>query len=121
MNQLDLILSRDDAVEPSPDFAARVMNAVRRQAVTPPPLAIPWAWLAVAPALGLALVVAQLIESPLSLRASASFASWIAAGQAQLAAAGPQAWMLLGAAVAALGSLLLVQISLQLAGAKNGH
>ena len=41
-DELDRILSSDDSVEPSPDFARKVMESVRRAAVEPPPLSFPW-------------------------------------------------------------------------------
>jgi hypothetical protein len=35
-------LSNDDAILPSSGFAASVMDAVRREALAPPPLPFPW-------------------------------------------------------------------------------
>lgn len=46
MDPFDRALLPDASPEPSPDFAARVMSAVRREAATPPPLAFPWRRLA---------------------------------------------------------------------------
>ncbi len=41
-DDLDRILSSEDVLEPSSDFAADVMAAVRRQAAEPSPLRFPW-------------------------------------------------------------------------------
>ena len=41
-DQLDDLLSREDSLEPSSGFAARVMASVTAQAAAPPPLAYPW-------------------------------------------------------------------------------
>ena len=45
MDPIDRELLTDDA-RPAPEFAARVMAAVRREAATPPPLPFPWRRLA---------------------------------------------------------------------------
>jgi hypothetical protein len=39
---IDGILSRDHEIVPSNGFAARVMQAVRRETSEPPPIAFPW-------------------------------------------------------------------------------
>jgi hypothetical protein len=39
---LDRILSSEDQIVPSSGFAASVMEAVRREAATPPPIPFPW-------------------------------------------------------------------------------
>jgi hypothetical protein len=39
---IDHILSRDDEILPSSGFAVSVMDAVRREAVAPPPIPFPW-------------------------------------------------------------------------------
>ena len=41
-DELDRILSVDADVVPSSGFARSVMDAVRRDATTPPPIAFPW-------------------------------------------------------------------------------
>ena len=41
-DDLDRILSREDAPVPSRDFVAQVMAAVRQAAEEPPPLRFPW-------------------------------------------------------------------------------
>jgi hypothetical protein len=40
--EMDLILSRQDDIQPSSGFAASVMEAVRREAAVPPPIPFPW-------------------------------------------------------------------------------
>lgn len=42
MDEIDRILSSEPLVEPSPEFAGRVVAAVRREAGLPPPIAFPW-------------------------------------------------------------------------------
>lgn len=41
-DDLDRILSEDEEILPSSAFAASVMQAVRREASTPPPIPFPW-------------------------------------------------------------------------------
>jgi FtsH-binding integral membrane protein len=41
-DELDRILSAEDQIVPSYGFAASVMDAVRREAATPPPIPFPW-------------------------------------------------------------------------------
>jgi len=41
-DDLDRILSAEDRIVPSSGFAASVMDAVRREAATPPPIPFPW-------------------------------------------------------------------------------
>jgi hypothetical protein len=43
---LDRLLSSDESLAPSTGFPARVMDAVQQAAGEPPPLALPWARLA---------------------------------------------------------------------------
>jgi hypothetical protein len=57
MDELDDILRDDDTISPSATFAARVMEVVRTEAATPPPIPFPWRRLLIAPALGLLLCV----------------------------------------------------------------
>lgn len=46
MDELDRILSAEEAIEPSSGLADSVMRAVREQAAAPPPLRFPWVRLA---------------------------------------------------------------------------
>ena len=41
-DDLDRILSRDDDIMPSSGFVSSVMDAVRREAATPPAIPFPW-------------------------------------------------------------------------------
>ncbi len=41
-DELDRILNDEERIVPSSGFAASVMEAVRREAVAPPPIAFPW-------------------------------------------------------------------------------
>jgi len=41
-NDLDRILSEDDEIIPSSGFVGSVMEAVRLEAMTPPPIPFPW-------------------------------------------------------------------------------
>ena len=41
-DELGRILSSEETIVPSPDFAGRVMAAVWREAMTPPPIPFPW-------------------------------------------------------------------------------
>ena len=41
-DEMDRILSREDEILPSSGFAVSVMEAVRREAAVPPPIAFPW-------------------------------------------------------------------------------
>ena len=41
-DELDRILSRNDGIEPSSGFTRNVMDAVRREAAVPAPIAFPW-------------------------------------------------------------------------------
>ncbi len=42
MSDIDRILSADPVIEPSANFAARVMGQVREEATAPPPIEFPW-------------------------------------------------------------------------------
>jgi hypothetical protein len=41
-DEIDRVLSREDEILPSSGFAVSVMDAVRREAATPPPIPFPW-------------------------------------------------------------------------------
>ena len=69
-DELDRILSAEDRIVPSSGFAASVMDAVRREAATPPP--IPFPWKRALPGLVVGIVaLAGLIVAGFALRASA--------------------------------------------------
>ena len=42
LDEIDRILSREEEILPSSGFVASVMEAVRREAVAPPPIPFPW-------------------------------------------------------------------------------
>jgi len=68
---LDRILASEDQIVPSSGFAASVMDAVRREAATPPP--IPFPWRRALPGFGLCVVaLAALLVAGFMLRAPAS-------------------------------------------------
>jgi len=41
-DHIDRMLAREDSIVPSSGFSASVMEAVRREAETPPPIPFPW-------------------------------------------------------------------------------
>ena len=41
-DDIDDVLSTDETIVPSPGFTASVMQAVRREALSPPPIPFPW-------------------------------------------------------------------------------
>lgn len=43
-HELDHILSQDESLVPSSGFIGSVMDAVRREALAPPPIPFPWKW-----------------------------------------------------------------------------
>jgi hypothetical protein len=54
MANTDTIRGSEESIEPSPQFAARVMAAVRKEAMMPPPLPFPWRRVAIGASLGIA-------------------------------------------------------------------
>ena len=54
MVDTDTTRDSQESVEPSPQFAARVMAAVRKEAMMPPPLPFPWRRVAIGAGLGIA-------------------------------------------------------------------
>jgi hypothetical protein len=48
MDEIDRILSSEKPIEPSSHFTRRVLDEVRREARTPPPIPFPWRRIAVA-------------------------------------------------------------------------
>ena len=57
MDELDRILSSEEAIEPSSGLANAVMRAVREQAAAPPPIRFPWARLALGAGTALLFIV----------------------------------------------------------------
>jgi hypothetical protein len=122
---VDRILSREDDILPSSGFVSSVMEVVRQEAATPPPIPFPWKWAAPGLiALGVALIAllalgARSLSGPSS---AAPTASLIVAGMGTLSAALDAAmkspvtlglgWM----ALALLLSLTAVMVSVRLGG-----
>ena len=112
-DDLDRVLSsKDDDIDPSSGLVTSVMEAIRSEAATPPPIPFPWkralpglaaaglalAWL-------LAFLLDQLFQSPATLTVAAGFpAGWAPAVQMT-------AWVVL----ALLLSLISVKLSMELA------
>jgi len=70
-DELDRILSKQDAIQPSSGFAASVMETVRSEASAPPP--IPFPWKRALPVLLLAgIVLASVVIAGVAAIASAS-------------------------------------------------
>jgi len=112
-DDIDRILSREEDIVPSSGFAGSVMDAVRSQASTPPP--IPFPWRRAIPGLGaLALVLGWLFV--VLVRSGAS-----AADRAVLVSA-VEAVRTFGAgwiALALITSLVSVMVSMRLTGGRN--
>lgn len=114
-NDLDRFLSREDDIVPSSGFVSVVMDAVRREAATPP--AIPFPWRRAAPgffawAVTLAVMIAAasgLIVEPTGPETATAIA-WLAEAAALIGSD----WILL----ALLVSFVSVKLSMRLAGAK---
>jgi hypothetical protein len=81
-NGLDHILAAEETILPTSGFAASVMDAVRSEAVAPPPIPFPWkrAWPGLAAAaLALATIVLAIVATVPLLRiapAEAASPSW---------------------------------------------
>ena len=112
-DDLDRILSsKDDDVLPSSGLAASVMEAIRSEAATPPPIPFPWkralpglAAAGVALVWLLVLVLDQLLQGALTLPLPASLSVW------SLPIVEAVGW----SALALLLSLISVKLSMQLA------
>jgi hypothetical protein len=64
-DDLDLILSKQEEINPSSGFVVSVMNAVRREAAAPPRLPFPWKYALpglVAAVLAVALLLGAVVE-----------------------------------------------------------
>jgi hypothetical protein len=84
-DEIDRILAGEEVILPSSGFAAAVMETVRREALTPPP--IPFPWLRALPgivvtAVALAVVIAELIMQTVkgfsAPQALAAWPAWLA-------------------------------------------
>ena len=105
-DDLDRILSHDGGIVPSSGFVSSVMDAVKREAATPPAIPFPWkralpglaAWVIALVALAIGPPTTDTLDRLLKPAASIG-AGWIA--------------------LALLLSFLLVKLSLRLAGARR--
>jgi hypothetical protein len=76
MDELDRILSEEQAVVPPSGFAQRVMAAVMQEASTPPPIPFPWRYVLATLAAMIAVVIAWwflwpvVSSSPLATRSA---------------------------------------------------
>ena len=111
-DELDRILSSNDDILPSSGLAASVMEAIRSEAATPPPIPFPWkralpglAAAGVALVWMLVLVLDQLLQGALTLPLPASLSVW------SLPIAEALGW----SALALLLSLISAKLSIQLA------
>ncbi len=64
---LDRSLSKEEEILPSSGFTASVMEAVRREAATPPPIAFPWKRALPGVVVGCATIIWLLYESVLQM------------------------------------------------------
>lgn len=112
-DELDRILSQEEDIVPSSGFAGGVMDAVRNQASTPPPIPFPWrraipglvAW-----ALALGSLIAVVVRSGASAADRAAIVHAVEA--AQTSGAG---WI----ALALLASFVSVVVSMRLTGGRS--
>jgi hypothetical protein len=112
---VDRILSREDDILPSSGFVMSVMDAVRQEAATPPPIAFPWlralpGMIALGVALGALVVLIVRQAGGVAPEPAVAMVSWMANGVKPDLARG------LGWGVLALGlSLVSVMFSLRFA------
>jgi hypothetical protein len=103
MDELDDILRDDDTLSASATFAARVMEAVRAEAATPPPIPFPWRRLLIAPAVGLLLCVLTGAQAPDDMQLPTAALLLVLSRWANSVAAAPHAW---APAILAVGTLV---------------
>jgi len=120
-NELDRILSKEPEIVPSSGFVAAVMDTVRREAATPPPIAFPWRYalpgLVAAGVMVVSIVIlgfTQLVRMGPAASTSTTFASTLASilQAANMAGAG---WI----AVALLLSLASLLLRMRLGGIRD--
>jgi hypothetical protein len=117
---LDRILSSEDQIVPSSGFAASVMDAVRREAATPPPIPFPWKRALPGFALGVVALATLLLvgfalrgpAAPADATSAYTLPQLLAAGRVAAAKADGDGW----AALAILLTLASVFFSLRATG-----
>lgn len=118
--EIDRVLSQQDEILPSSGFTASVMDAVRREAAVPPPIAFPWKralpGLVVA-VLALALVVFVGIAAIVEASRGAISLNMTTAAPAlpRLAGEGMVRSVLVWTALALLATFVSVKLSMRLA------
>jgi hypothetical protein len=120
-DEIDSILSNEPEVVPSSGFALSVMDAVRREAAAPPPIAFPWkralpGLIAAGLALG-GVVVAGIAQvwGAFPLPASASFSSPMYPAMPPLLRSS-LGYAAIWTAVALLATFVTVQLAMRFAG-----
>lgn len=112
-DELDLVLSGEPEIDPSPLFARSVMAAVNRAAVEPPP--IPFPWVRALPGIAVAVVVTALVvANALSPQAAARTSIFPGAMEGLMRGAStPQAiWTMVGLLVSA-ASIAVANVRLE--------
>lgn len=118
--EIDRILCRKDEILPSSGFAASVMEAVRREAAAPPPIAFPWkralplvvvaALVAVAVLAGGVAIIVQAGRGAISLPTTSAFVT----APGWQAIRSPAGWTSLSLLIA----FISVKLSMRLAGGR---
>jgi hypothetical protein len=115
-DNVERVLAKDDGIVPSSGFTNRVMEAVRREAATPPPLRFPlwralpgWVAAAITVALALAGVVREARMSAPATERLAQSMSGVATAWLAIWAGDGGSWILLGLVV----SFVAVKLSLR--------
>jgi len=101
-DDVDRVLSSEPEIHPSRAFVTSVMNAVEREAATPPPIAFPW--LRAIPLMAAPLVLAALvaIHAP-----SLAAGTWSSSG----AAAAAEGWLRAASTPAAMWMIVALLVS----------
>jgi hypothetical protein len=117
--EMDRILSNQDEIVPSSGFPASVMEAVRREAAEPPPIAFPWA--RALPVLVLAgLMMVAVIVGVVAIFVQASHGSLVAGLSASPAPlVGSQGGPVMWTGLALLIAFVSFKFSMRLAGGRG--
>jgi hypothetical protein len=119
--ELDRILSNKDEIVPSSGFTASVMEAVRREAAEPPPIAFPWK--RALPGLVLAgLMILAVIVGGVAIFVQASRGSLVtglSASPAPLMLTGSQGGPVMWTGLALLIAFVSFKFSMRLAGGRG--